>query len=356
MVQKASTLSRAIRRTILALLLFLLVEALIFRTGWYESYLEPQSSAGAVEGHLYQLRTHPAASVPEILVVGDSRVGEGFSAPAADKAANNRIHFWNLGVAGSTPRVWYYELRDADPTRRRFAAIVFALDHYSDEEGEFQDRITDLNFVIGRLRLADCPDFALSFISPAWRGKALAGCILKGIPLRSDVQHFFANIRQRIRLARLFHQHGLEYVDGYQGKDTDVRGLSADFATRQIHFPAGIGAEIRDSIMSTVTPDPGPDTGETTAYRMRWLGRILDLYKDSPTRIVFLQLPRAPLHIPENPTPARFLKSALARPRVTALPRGTFEDLERPDLFFDGVHLNAVGRALFSARLGALIH
>jgi hypothetical protein len=351
------TIAAALRWTILTLIAFLIAEALIFRVGWYRNYLEPESSAGIVEGHLYWLKTHPSGTAPEVLVVGDSRVGEGFSAPAADEAAGKRVRFWNFGVAGATPRVWYYELRDADPTRRRFAAIVFALDHYSDEDGEspIEDRVIDLNFVIGRLRLSDCPDFAFSMSSFAYRGKALAGCVFKGIPLRSDVQHFLANTSLRIARSKQYRRDGLDYINGYGGRETDLRGLSADFATRQIHFPPGIDAEQHDTIVSTVTPDAVPDTGQVTAYRQHWIGRILDFYKDSPTRIVFLQLPRAPLHTPESPVPARFLKSVLSKPRVAALPGETFEDLERPELFFDGLHLNRFGRAIFSARLAGLV-
>jgi len=356
LTRSKSALPRVLLWTVLTLFAFLVVEGLIFRTGWYANYLEPQSSAGIVEDYLYWLKHHPPGNAPEVLVVGDSRVGEGFSARAADEAAGGRTHFWNFGIAGTTPRVWYYELRDADPTRRRFAAIVIAMDHYSDEDGDppVADRATDLNFAIARLRLADCPGFAFSMSAFAARGKALAGCVLKGIPLRSDLQHFLANVALRRQRSKQFHELGLEYINGYGGRDTNLEGLSADLRTHEIHFPPGVDVEQRDTIRATVTPDPAPDTGETTAYRKLWLGRILDLYKNSPARIIFLQLPRAPLHIPENPTPPRFLSSALRRPRVAALPRATFEDLETPELFFDGYHLNRDGRAVFSRRVAEL--
>ena len=64
-------------------------------------------------------------------------------------------------------------LRDADPTRRRFAAIVLALDQYSDQDSldSVQDRLIDLNFVIGRLRVTDCADFAASMKSPEYQGE-----------------------------------------------------------------------------------------------------------------------------------------------------------------------------------------
>lgn len=338
-------------------MLFLLVESLIFRVGWYNKYLAPDSSAGTVESYLYWLKRFPHDKLPEVLVMGDSRIAEGFSAPAADQAAGDRLRYWNFGMGGATPRVWYYVLRDGDPTRRRFAAIVLALDQYSDEDGvdSIEDRIIDLNFVIGRLRLSDCEDFASSMKSRQMEGKALSGCLLKGIPLRRDAQDFLHHFRARIKRSKDWRVNGRGYIDGYGGKDEDLNGLSADFAGRTIHFPPGLTAIRHDTIQAMVLPEPAPQTGEVTEYRKLWLGRILDLYKDSSTRIVFLELPRAPLPRPEGGAPARFLEWALRRPRVSALPKETFRDLERPDLFSDGLHLNRIGRGIFTGRVAAQV-
>ncbi len=236
--------SPALLWTVASLLSFLLVESLVFRVGWYEKYLEPNSSAGTVETYLSWLQLFPHGKLPEVLVVGDSRIAEGFSAPAAKIAAGNRIRFWNFGIGGATPRVWYYELRDGDPTRRRFAAIVLALDQYSDQDSvdSIQDRLIDLNFVIGRLRLTDCPDFASSMASEEYRTRALSGCLLRGITLRRDAQEFLRHIRDRIRRAKDYRANGLVYVDAYGGRLEDLRGLSADFVNRTIHFPPGLDA------------------------------------------------------------------------------------------------------------------
>jgi len=224
-------------------LLFLLVEGLIFRVGWYTKYLEPQSSAGTVETHLAWLKRFPPGILPEVLVVGDSRIAEGFSAPAAGTADGNRIKYWNFGIGGATPRVWYYELRDADPTHRRFAAIVLALDRYSDQDAvdSIEDRIIDLNFVIARLRVSDCADFAASMKSPAYRARALSGCLLKGIALRRDAQEFLRHRKDRVKRAKDSRVNGLGYINDYSGKAGDLRGLSADFVNRTIHFPPDYG-------------------------------------------------------------------------------------------------------------------
>jgi hypothetical protein len=355
--QKVFFKSPALLWTAASLLLFLGVEGLVFRLGWYNKYLEPNSSAGSVESHLYWLRRFPHRDKPEVIVLGDSRIEEGFSARAAAAATVDRIRFWNFGIAGTPPRVWFYMLRDGDPTRRRFATIVIPMDGYEDaDRPEIQaNRLIDLNFVIGRLSVSDCWDFAASIRLPEYKARALSGCLLRGITLRRDVQDFLQHIPDRIKRTKDNRDNGLAYLDGYGGMEESLHGLSADFVTRTINFPPGVNALRIPAIQARIMRPPPPKNGEMTPYRKLWLGRILDLYRDSPTRIVFLELPRAPIPIPESSQPARFLQWALKRPRVFALPQNTFRDLENPDLFFDGLHLNKIGRDLFSRKIASQV-
>ncbi|SPE42791.1 conserved exported hypothetical protein [Candidatus Sulfopaludibacter sp. SbA3] len=344
----------AIVWTLATLLAFLAVEALIFRTGWYNRWLEPHSSAGQVEGYLWWLAHRPAGSIPEVVVLGDSRIGHGLSACLADAAAGHHLHFWNLGINGTLPRDWYYMLRDADPDHRRFAAVVLALDQYSDEDyvDVYADRIVDLNFLIGRLRVTDCWEFASSMRSPENRRRALLGCLLKGVALGRDVRELLASWSDRLARATAWREHGLSDLNAFPGIGRDLRGLQADWERRVITFPPGIDDAARATIQATVMPSWPPYTGETTRYRQRWLPKIFDLYRNSPTRVILLELPRAPLPKPESVTPSYFLNAALPRDGVIALDRTTFRDLERPEFFFDGLHLNRAGRAIFSERLG----
>ncbi len=357
MAPRHDPLRPAVVWTLATLAAFLLVEGLLFRTGWYNRWLEPNSSAGLVEGYLSWLAQRPHDSDAEVVVLGDSRIAHGLSAAGASNAAGNSLHFWNLGIAGTLPRDWYYILRDADPDHRRFAAIVLALDQYSDEDYDdvYADRIIDLNFVIARLRLSDCREFAASMKSRENRAHALMGCILKGIALRRDVRDLLATWPARFERAAAWREHGLDGVNAFTGIDRDLRGLRADWNRRILTFPTGIDAATRASIQATVMPHWPPHTGETTRYRQRWLPRIFDLYRNSPTRVILLQLPRAPLPKPESTTPPVFLNAALPRAGVLALPPATFGDLERPEFFFDGLHLNRAGRAIFSARLGKIV-
>jgi hypothetical protein len=120
---------------------------------------------------------------------------------------------------------------------------------------------------------------------------------------------------------------------------------------QELHFPPNLKDWQMDTIRTTCLPKQVPQTGALTRYRKEWLGSILDLYKGSATKFIFLQLPRAPWPIPEPPTPARFLESVAQNPNITVMPQDTFKDLEHPEVFADGLHMNHVGQGIFSKRL-----
>lgn len=344
---------------LLALASFFAADSLLFRTGWYTKFLEPDSSAGTLESRLHWLGRAPAGGRPEILVVGDSRIAEGFSARTADTAAGGSLHFWNFGVSGATPRVWYYSLRAADPTRRRFAAIVFALDTYSDDDTfiEFEKRPSDQNYLVMELGLRDCFGFAESMHAFPVGLHAFFGCLFRGMILRDDVQALLANPGARLPRAADWLANGFGYNDVYPGQPTNLSGISVDWSNRTVRFPDRIPQAIRDNVRTFDLPPAPRRTGEVARYRRRWLGGILNDYKDSPTRLIFLQLPRGPVIDPAESQPRNtgFVQSAAQSPRVDVLPFDTFTDLERPDVFFDGLHLNRDGRPIFSARLGERI-
>jgi hypothetical protein len=336
-----------------ALAAFFAADSLLFRTGWYAFHLEPDSSAGTLEAQLHWLQQTPPTRLPEVLVIGDSRIGVGFSARIAEAALDKRVRFWNFGMAGTTPRVWYYALRAADPTRRRFRAIVMAIDKYSDADwfGLSEDRISDQNFVVMQLGLSDCLDFASSMNAMPLRQRALIDCLFRGIILRPDVQNFLANPKARLERAADSLKNGLGYLTGYDGKPETLRGLKVDWFNRTIHFPDGVTEPIRANVTQFLLPEDVPNTGALARYRQRWLGGILDMYKGSPTQIIFLQLPRGPLVNPDTRSEPGFVNAAAKMPRVSVLPADTFIDLERPEFYADGLHLNREGRPIFTRRL-----
>jgi len=353
----AVSLRSAVIGTLLMLIAYVAAEGFIFHSGWYAKYLEPNSTAGQVEYNLFWLRRTGKPKVPDVLVVGDSRIAEGFSARVAMAADGGRVHFVNFGMPGAAPRVWYYVLRDMDKDRNRFSAIVLALDHYSDSDRADvpQNNPTDLSFLAGRLRFSDCWDFSRSFLKPDLRRSALTGCLIRGIAFRADVMSFLLDIPDRLARSKDWRNQGAGYIDGYGGKPETLAGLTFDPVSQSIHFPPGLKDWQINTARSTLTPYIVPQTGALTAYRRRWIGGILDLYKNSATQIVLFQLPNAPLPVPEPTGPPRFLRSVASRPRLNVLPQDTFRDLQHPDLFSDGLHLNQDGRKLFSEKLARMI-
>jgi hypothetical protein len=350
--------SHALAWSVVVLFAFVLAEAAVFRLGWYRKLLEPNSSTGTVEYHLHWLNHTPRSTRPEVMVIGDSRIAEGFSAQLAAEGSGNHIKYWTFGIGGSSPRDWYYIIRDADPTRRRFAAIALQLTPYADDDRwvPLENRLLDLSFVAYRLNWWDCPVFAFSMRDWGSGEKALAGCLFRGLVLRRDLQAFLEDIPDRVKRARDWRTNGLRYENGYQGHAEDLHGLSADFARRAISYPPGLSQPRRDSIQAVLMAPPGVETGETTRYRTCWFGKILDLYRNSDTQIVFYETPRAPVRGPESRSPATFLTDAMRRQtNVSALPEVAFRDLEQGDYFYDGLHLNRRGRAIFSSRIGEQI-
>jgi hypothetical protein len=351
------SLPRAVAGMLIGLIGFAVVESLIFQSGWYNKYLEPHSTAGQVEYNLFWLQRALPPKTPDVLVVGDSRIVEGFSSRTANAAAGGKAHFVNFGMPGTTPRVWYYALRDIDKNRNRFSAIVIEFNRYSDLDSadDLRNRATDLNYLAGRLRWSDCREFSLSYAKTEMRRGMLAGCLIRGLALREDVLDFLSNIPKRLKHAKDWRNNGVEYLDMYTGKPEDLRGLTFEAATATIHFPPGVRDWQVSAARITLTPYVVPQTGALTAYRRRWIGGILDLYKNSATRIIFTQLPYMPLPLPDPAEPARFIDSVKARPRLTILPADTFHHLQKPEWFADGLHLNGTGRQLFSEELAKVV-
>jgi hypothetical protein len=341
----------------LALASFFIADNLLFRTGWYTQYLEPHSSAGSLESELHWLKYAPSLwHAPEVLVAGDSRVAEGFSSSTADAAVDRRLHFWNAGLPGTTPRVWYYLLRAADPTHRRFSVIVIALDNYSDADwfAEFEDRTSDQNYLVMQLGFGDCIGFAVSMRSAEAKQHTLFGCLFRGMILRDDVQTFLAHPEKRTTDAADWLQNGLVYTTEYGGRTENLTGMTVNWRDRTIAFPNDVSADRRASVTTFVLRKPVPQTGSLARYRHKWLGSILDLYRDSPTRVIFVQLPRGPAVDPDAGV-AGAPRLPQSSSNVSIVPADTFTDLEHPQWFFDGLHLNREGRLNFSGHLASQV-
>jgi hypothetical protein len=332
------------------------LDGLLFRTPFYASILEPESSTGVFELILWREQQAQTRNGDNLVVtLGDSRFA--YSPRLANElTAQTGYVFRHAGVAGTDVRSWYYMLRDLDPTARRYRAIVFGVTDYDDEDEFFtpDDDIRALHYVIARLRWSDVLEFGLSFHSRNLQWEALRGASLKGIVYQNDVLTFLSHPERRIQYARANHRNYEQWTYDYLETPRSLAGLQVDWKAWKVTFPPGLNQDQIDTINRDLMREPAPQTGRVAAYYRAWYGRILDRYRGSRTKIIFVRLARAPIPRPDGlvrkkSSTIRDFASSL--PNVLLCDEHAFDSLEHPELFRDALHLNRAGIARFSPML-----
>ena len=175
----------------------------------------------------------------------------------------------------------------------------------------------------------------------------LNAALRAGNVFQRDIHAFLDDPKKRIAEVRLYHQGYAEWGAAYEFPEKSLAGLSIDWTTNTAILPPNLDANeksIIDHILH-IPPTPAPWLAE---FRKRWFGRILDRYKGSRTRIVFLRLARGPIPRPAHPPQPSTIREFAKRPNVLLYPEHAFEFIEHPENFRDGVHLNRQGSRLFS--------
>ena len=276
------------------------VENLIFNTTWYPKIVNPDSSTGRVE--LFLWNEHKRIKVgPQVLAVGDSRMS--FFPRFVNGDPQIGYTFATIAVAGSTPRDWYYMLREADPTRRRYSAILIPVEDYDDVERweNHANREQDLHYVIAHLRWSDITEFAGSFHGASLRANTALGTALKGVVYRADFQDLLKHRRARLAYADLARRESFGWFADYVGPDYNVSGIRIDWKAHTVVVPPGHRAEEERLFTERLFSSLAPYMGRQSAYLSYWFNRIYDLYRGTGTRIVFFRLPRGPYPTPDPP-------------------------------------------------------
>jgi hypothetical protein len=355
--------ARTIRGVILgcagAVLGFLLVDSAVFRWGPYPEYLAPDGSTGAFECNFRSELHRVKNSGKQILGIGDSRMA--LVPRVANEASRGTGYtFASVSLGGSSPRCWYYMLRDLDARRDRYTAILLSLDDFDDEEtlDEWSEHLSDLTLVAARLRWSDIFEFTLSYRDPRLRWDAFRGSIMKGFIYKLDLMNFIADPRKRMaQLAWARTDFGSDTYN-FQQSEQSMTGLAVDWNTRKfVSLPAGVTDSEVAPFREILFPDDAPQSGRAAAYRRKWIGKILDLYAGSKTRLVFVRPPRGALVRPDwkERRTRGVLWELASRRNAILVDENTFTDLERPALFKDPVHLNREGLARFSERMAAIL-
>ena len=328
-----------------------LADALLFRTPFYSRILEPYSTTGLVELIIHKEKLHQQLGGKLVLTMGDSRFAY---APrlSNELTATTGYTFRNGGISGSSPRILYYMLRDIDPNARAYRAIVFGVDDYDDEDQYYEPSEDDraMRYLAARLRLTDASELASSY--PTWplRWEAFITTLLKGLVYQKDLQALLIHPSKRLYDGRLARDHYDEWDSNFVETDRNVVGLSIDWAAWRATYPPGADAELHGEVDAWLLRPVAPQTGHLAEYRRLWFGRIIDRYRGTPTRIVFLRLPRGPILRPANLVQKKSssIREFASRPNVLLCDEHAFDSLEHPEFFKDAMHLNRDGIARFS--------
>ena len=337
-------------RLLAAILCFAALEGAIFHTGLYSSIIEPNSTTGEMELWLRNEIRRPKINRNQVLAVGHSRMAL-LPRVVNPYPPGSDYTFATIGLGGTTPRIWYYGLRAVDPTAHAYAAIVIPSDDYNEPDtyDNHAEREADLHYVLARLQLRDLLEFPWTYRNHKLQWITFRGILLKGFVYKRDFMEFIDHPLARIPKARYYQADSAGWYYGYGGVDTSLAGLRIDWQHGTMQFPDRVPENERKRIQGLLFPPLPPNQGVETAYLRYWYGKIIEYYRGSGTKLIFLRVPRAPTSPPD---PAPKLNSAVrqiaSQPNVIVLDEHLFDQLEHPDLFWDAWHLNRQGMEAFS--------
>lgn len=355
---------RPLALVVLTLVVFLVLDNGIFRSGLYANIESTKSVAGhfsAVAGWCLNAKPSPKR---DVLVLGHSKVEAALSPRQFDEENPDSHLRLVMGSSGGTEeKMWFYFLKHVDPNRSRYAAIVIPLDTYITPPSgtDCDNLIADAQFLTPMLHPRDWSDFANSYTNPSVRQKVLLGMAASSHLYAVDLQDFILHPVERFRDVEFAKQSGPSYLYNWGGYAGNLDNLVLDFdALKIVRAPKHLDAFRRGETEYRMKPLPADKVVGWTyryhAFRKQWLTRIVDYYAGSATKVVFVQVPRWPFDmpvlkpIPNAPSVLEFIKPSA---NVVVIDEHEFDDLESPHYFYDVLHVNALARHEFTARFAS---
>ena len=338
------------RNLLLSIATFIFFDGVIFHSGLYVSTLAPSSYAGRITEITQAEKDRPPSGLKEVLVLGDSRIAEGFSTNLANElGSSGGLKFVSLAEPAASANTWYYMVREVDPTTRRYSAIIIPYGVGYEPNSADPLRIT---MTAPLLRYGDCFHFASGFQRWSGRFRAFTACILRGSAYQDDVVDLFEHPMARIRSL-----HGkaarMQSREAYKGRDYDLVGTSYDSATGHVTFAEKLTEAQRLAFRKSLIQPSQSEVEYSLKLQRDWIPRIMDRYSKSPTSIVLTPLPRGPFVELSafSREYASVLPNSVIQRTIFSVPERTFDFLEKPDYYFDVFHLNAKGRQRFTEAL-----
>ena len=347
----------------LSVVFFIVLDAAIFRSGFYARFVSPESTAGKFFYSVYYERGRQADPKRDVLLLGNSKMEWGFGAKHWEEfAPESPIHFIQGATSASDEEWWYYMLRALDPNHDRYAAIVIPITAYriAPWSTDFQNRDDTAEVLAPILRLADWPGFVGEFSRPELRSRATVLALSGARRYALDLQDFLLHPLKRVEELRRRAEIGQNWLRDFTGATGTMDELRVDPATGRVaaypaRFPEFKRRETDTEFIRPPASDAPRLTARNAAFEAEWIARIVKAYDGSKTRLIFIQVPRFPVPTPSH-TPidnAPDVRDMIPRaPNVTVLSPDEFTFLEQPRYFTDILHLNSDGLKLFTEKLG----
>jgi len=347
----------------LSILCFVFLDAAIFRSGLYARVSSPMTTAGKFLFLIAYEQDRPADASRDVLMVGNSKMEWAFWVKQFKAfLPHSRLRPVMGASSGSTEEWWYYMLHDLDPKHDRYAAIVIQISGYkiSPWTQDFANRFDNAQVLAPILRWYEWPGFLRTFTDPDVRRRATLLAVSSAHDYALDLQDLLLNFNGRMHDLDWRRKIGERWMYNEEALSSNVEALKLDPLTgRIIAYPPQFNAFKRretDSEFVRPTLDVAQKmTERNAAFERYWLGRIIEDYSNSKTKLIFLQTPRWPMPLPAQEPVAsapdvRDMIPKLAN--VIVLDPKTFANLEQPRYFMDMLHLNHEGRIMFTDQLG----
>jgi hypothetical protein len=343
---------------LLIVALVALLDTAIFRSGFYARVLLPRSIAG--NNYYFTLfeRMRPSSNKTDILVIGDSRIAEGFSAKQANSVSGiGSFKFVHGGVGATTLRSWYYELKVIDPDANRFRAIVIALTGYRKfwPEADLWNRLLDVDLLAPIIDSVDFFDLSLSYPDVSVRLKLWSRILFQSQNYSADFRDLLRHPIQRYDGVIYRYDVKGDYATNYPGHPETMEGLAFNPSTRELSYPSRLSPAERAAVHSRFNGSNVNWADELEQYSEYWIGRLIERYHNSDTMLIFIRPPNSPLPeaLNERGSPLmRFVPALQHTKGIKLMDEDAFSVFEQPKYFFDTFHLNSTGRRGFSQALG----
>jgi len=351
-----------------ALIFFLAINIVFFSSGFYAKFLTFSSMQGFAHHIVNSAQKISTDSERDILIIGDSRVTEGFNAGEANRSTStSNYHYLNGGIGGATLRIWYYLLKKIDPNANRYKYIVVTLPSYRNSppfDGGFEARMLDADFLAPLISTNEFIDFIGHQTGDLNKFKLFNRVVIASSNYSSDFLDFIRHPLSRIDGYKWRQKVGLNYGDGYTGNPENMVGLSMDSYGKILSYPIRLNNHQKEQVkkyLISIKNGSKIEMIQAADYKNLWLEKILKRYQNKHTKIIIMRLPSTPLpgYVADGSYPLlNVIKENGNNENVFIIPEETFLDLEAPDNFWDMQHLNGLGRArltrAISQRLSSL--